>query len=585
MNAEQKISFLRTVTMFEDLTSDELADLVHIVTAYTFKPGAIIAYQRDVADKLYIVQQGRLEEYFVNEAGEVVEKYPYLPGSAFRDVWLISPTTHPGTIRAVRAGTLLTIKSSDFLAWLSRHPNATLDMSEEAWRMVEDIPALAGTQHYRRFELLPGEKVIFGTRRSRWVLVGKILIPLLLILTIAAFFIWLSLGLSLWIELVLVFIFVIGPLLWAGYSLFDWFNDYILLTNKFVLHREYDLFQFQGHIDKVPLEQVQSVNAVKNSVVQSILHIGDIRITTAAQATALFFNNVGRPTELQEKISAAAQDARRAGRALGQARSQQVIRESVESYYQLPPQLERDAPEEDGSKSAESAQQTRPSWFRRRYGYRVVEGDIITFRRHWIVFVRHAIWPLIALGGWILIVSTIGIFSGPTMTNPVFALIALSFLALILFGLYWYFENWRNDIYRLTSNMVIDLAKLPLGFGSSRTEAALSNVQNVTALQPNLLSTLLRYGEVTVETAGASANIVFLDVARPNQVQADIFQRIQRVRNDQSQRQEEQRRREFITMMDVFRQLEEQRNLPGRTPRPDEHIDDSYDEDVQWYSS
>ena len=153
------------------------------------------------------------------------------------------------------------------------------------------------------------------------------------------------------------------------------------------------------------------------------------------------------------------------------------------------------------------------------------------------------------------------------MTNPIFALIALSFLALILFGLYWYFENWRNDIYRLTSNMVIDLAKLPLGFGSSRTEAALSNVQNVTALQPNLLSTLLRYGEVTVETAGASANIVFLDVARPNQVQADIFQRIQRVRNDQSQRQEEQRRREFITMMDVFRQLEEQRNLPGRTPQ------------------
>ena len=69
---------LRTVTMFEDLTSDELADLVHIVTAYTFKPGAIIAYQRDVADKLYIVQQGRLEEYFVNEAGEVVEKIPFI---------------------------------------------------------------------------------------------------------------------------------------------------------------------------------------------------------------------------------------------------------------------------------------------------------------------------------------------------------------------------------------------------------------------------------------------------------------------------------------------------------------------------
>lgn len=587
MNAEQKRNFLRTITMFEDLTDDELADLVHIVTAFTFKSGAIIAYQRDVADKLYIVQEGRLEEFFVNESGEVVDKYPYLPGSAFRDVWLIRPTAHPGTIRAVRPGALLTIKSSDFLTWLTRHPTATLDMSEEAWRLVEEIPALAGIQHYRRFELLPGETVIFGTRRSRWVLVGKVIIPLLLVLGIGVLILSVTMPQTWpdWLESLMAFLLVIGPILWAGYSFFDWFNDYILLTNKYIFHREYDLFRFQGRIDKVPLEQVQSVNAIKDSVVQSILRIGAIRITTAAQETALAFDNVGQPTELQEMITAAAQDARRAGRALVQARSQQVIRESVESYYQLPPQLEQDSVPGDESNSAESRQQASPSWIRRGFGYRVVEGDMITFRRHWIVFVSRAIWPLFALAAWILVVSAIGIFSNLEMTETVPMMIALSSLAVILLALYWYFENWRNDIYRLTSNMVIDLTKLPLGFGSSRTEAPLSNVQNVKALQPNLLSTLLRYGEVTVETAGASANIVFMDVARPNEVQADIFERMQRVRADQSQRQEEQRRREFITMMDVFRQMEEQRNLPDRTPGLDQRIDDNDDEDSRWYSS
>ena len=44
--------FLGKLTIFSDLSEEELEDLARICEEYEFDNGATIAYQRDVADKL-----------------------------------------------------------------------------------------------------------------------------------------------------------------------------------------------------------------------------------------------------------------------------------------------------------------------------------------------------------------------------------------------------------------------------------------------------------------------------------------------------------------------------------------------------
>jgi hypothetical protein len=132
--------------------------------------------------------------------------------------------------------------------------------------------------------------------------------------------------------------------------------------------------------------------------------------------------------------------------------------------------------------------------------------------------------------------------------------------------LVWRLEDWRNDIYQITDRYVMDIDRSPFGFGESRKQADLGNVQNATANKPGIVATLFNYGNVTVETAGASPDIIFERVAHPNRVQSDIFKRREQYRNRQRIQEGEQRRKEYAVLLDVYHQAQEQERIPKRTP-------------------
>ncbi|MDT8307791.1 MAG: hypothetical protein RRC07_17785, partial [Anaerolineae bacterium] len=99
-----------------------------------------------------------------------------------------------------------------------------------------------------------------------------------------------------------------------------------------------------------------------------------------------------------------------------------------------------------------------------------------------------------------------------------------------------------------------------------RKQAPLSNVQNVNADRPGLLPTLFNYGNVYIETAGATADITFESVMKPSQVQQDIFERREQLRRQQQRQEGERRRKELALMFDVYQQAVEQGRIPRRTP-------------------
>ena len=116
------------------------------------------------------------------------------------------------------------------------------------------------------------------------------------------------------------------------------------------------------------------------------------------------------------------------------------------------------------------------------------------------------------------------------------------FIFFILAWLVWRYEDWANDMFQLTDRDVIDIDRKPFGFGESRKQAPLRNIQNVRAERPGFFATLFDYGYVYVETAGAQSDITFDKIPHPSVVLSDIFRRLDDFREAQRRREGETRR-------------------------------------------
>ena len=199
----------------------------------------------------------------------------------------------------------------------------------------------------------------------------------------------------------------------------------------------------------------------------------------------------------------------------------------------------------------------------RRYGWRVVDGNTITYRKSIFVLAKRIAVPLAVLIG---LAVFIGLAVYLDVTLWVIALVATIVGFGDVLGLIWQLEDWRNDIFQLTDRFIIDIDRTPFGFGESRKQAAISNVQNVDATRPGFFPTLFNYGFVTVDTAGAKADIVFEYVPNPEIIQGDIFQRLDDFRRQQRINEGSARRQEYALLIDVYRQAMEQQRIPPRTP-------------------
>ena len=555
--------FLGKLAIFEALSEDELDDLARICEEYEFEDGATIAYQRDVAEKLIIVRDGRLFAFEVDNQGEVLDRQAYSKGKYFEDTWLFTPLTHKATLRSVGAGRLILIDHEDFIQFIADHPAALekLELTDEAWREAEGTQYAQPKRRVRTLSLLPDEIVLFNVRRSIWRLVIQVIGPL------ALYAIWLG---ALWgffelrgtIALVATVIPGIIVAFFTVFRVLDWRNDYFVITNKHVMHREYSLWRFQATVNKTPIDQIQSVEVLRPGLTATILNVGTARVTTAAHSGIVLFDYIDNPDEVEEVINRLREQVQ----ALDAGRAQAIMRASLEEHFEAPPPFTEFTDEEEEEFEEEKEVRTGPlavvaSFFEgisHAISSRVVEGDAITYRKHFFTLLGHT---------WINIAVGLGLMVLVALVPSLEAAGCLSLLWLANFGWFvWRFEDWRNDTFQVSSRYVIDIDRQPFGFGESRKQAELGNVQNVSANRPGIFATIFNFGDVYIETAGATADITFEKVVNPNRIQSDIFQRREAFRQKQKVMESSQRRKEYAVLLDVYQQAQEQNRLPQRTP-------------------
>ncbi len=555
---------LSELDIFADLDEEELAALADFSEEFEYAAGSNIAYQRDLAEKFFIVLSGRLYAYQVDSQGVVRDSRSYLPGQYFEDAWLFKPGVHQYTLRGSEAGRLIIIDQKKFLEFLNDYPEVIdfLYLSEEAQQAADNSLVGEKTQNIQALSLLQDEIVEYRTRRTKWLLVLNLVVPLTLFLLFAAFLIgsdFLSPGTGSFLLLISAVIFLAV----AAWRSLDWSNDYFVITSKHLIHHEFSLRRIQAAVIKTPVDQIQSVEVEKPSFLATLLNTGTVRVTTSAHTASIIFDFIDDPDEVKQIVNRLREQVK----SVDEGRAQTLMRASIEEHFNARPAVIKVGGMEDEDDYYEDYETPLEllgriySGIFRGIGSRVEDGEVITYRKHIFTMFKRVWLPVFF--AFILIVA-INAISSATPKLILFGMLLIDLLWLI-----WRFEDWRNDTFQVTDRYVIDIDRKPFGFGESRKQAELGNIQNVNAKKPGFLATMFNYGYVQIETAGASANITFEKVGNPNRVQSDIFQRREAFKQGQQIRQGESRRKEYAVLLDVYQQALEQNRIPQRTVTED----------------
>lgn len=550
---------LRQVSLFAGLTDADLALVELLVKRVRYAAGATVCRQGEVSDAFYIVDSGELQVLNVDARG--VERIidTLQPGQCFGETTLLLREPSKTTLRVTTEAELLAIPREDLNRLLNDHGDLRTrllaGMSPETMR------------RFTRWQfpwLMPGEVSILVTRKHWWALLQGLAAPagLTMVLVILALGVT-ALGMGM-LPIVaawaLAFAVAVLASLYAG---IDWRNDLYIVTNRRVVHLERVLLVRQERRE-APIEKIQNVEVRQPTYFDKIIGMSDVVIATAAVGGTIVFATIPNGAGVRDRIFEQIQRAQALQMFEEHERLKQEIRVKlgrIPAPVSPPPQTRRP---EGGERIRRPAKQVSGGLF----ALRIERDGTVTWRKHWTALAKQVWRPLILLLALLVVLwlSLIG-------TLPSFLPLLLSGLMVAMLGwVVWEWVDWRNDIYMVSQTRLVNLERNPLGVIKKSVEAPLIAVTNVSYRQPNLLAVALNIGDVLIETAGATGQLIFISMYQPSQVANEILQYVENVRGRQRQAQREQQRADFLDWLHAYHSFLEEEGVAKppalQTPTP-----------------
>lgn len=157
--------------------------------------------------------------------------------------------------------------------------------------------------------------------------------------------------------------------------------------------------------------------------------------------------------------------------------------------------------------------------------FRGGEKVILVRRRHWLVFVfaivRIGVLMLVALTApLVLKILTPDFFDNYSYAVYLAAALILELLWMVLFLTVadFYLDAWIITDQRLVFTELHGL------FNRTSSSVSLANIQDVSVAVSGILATILKFGNVTIQSAGTAGNFVFKQVGNPDKVKELILQ-------------------------------------------------------------
>jgi len=154
------------------------------------------------------------------------------------------------------------------------------------------------------------------------------------------------------------------------------------------------------------------------------------------------------------------------------------------------------------------------------------EVVVIWVKRHVLALLARLTFPvalLIAPILFLIIEELLGMTFTSIITDNFFwtALATLPFILLSAFLALYYYLDWRNDDFIITTKRVIHIERILL-YGEQRDEAPLVRIQDVTVMYHNILSQFFDFHDLAIKTAGAGV-IKITGIPEADRIQEIIF--------------------------------------------------------------
>lgn len=548
---EQLAETFRQVPFFKELRPSDLRALAVACQIKTYRAGAELYRQSDVDNLLYILTAGQVALYRVDPQG--VESFIGLrePGP---DGWLGEASVLLGDAHDVTA--------------LAYTDLAVIELERKALaQLMREDPGLRGRLNPKQENAdrlnaphfkwqAADESVIKLVREHAWALYRRMVIPVVALIGLLVAGVVFGSVIS---VLTIVFL-VLGALVFVGigaYVFIDWHDDFYVVTNKRVVHID-QIPGIRQKLEEAPLSAIQEIQFARNSILAHVLDFGDLRVETFGGSVAM--KDVPQPEKVKSLIFREIEKVR--------SRARAAARKAIhdELHRRVGQKQTSSAPPVAAAPSEAPSGTTLVSFLGGALRYffprlREVAGDSVIYRKHWVALLRKSKYPLTGLV-FTMIATLIwwnrGLLLGllPDSFWVAWLVLLLVFAAWSL----WIFEDWRNDLYIVTSTRLIDIQRVPFLLQETRKESGLDKVQTMEVKILTPWARLLRYGNVIIRVPGAVYE--FNDVQNPTAVQIEISKRVDQFKRRQAENEARGRRTELSDWFAVYDQIRQGYRAP-----------------------
>ena len=514
MNPLNLTLLLSGIIPFEGMGESELGKLASEGREVSFQKGEYLYGVGKPANQFFVVMEGKIKLNV--RKGKTVRTLGILTQGEFFGEDLLVGTKRISSAKGLESGKVFTIGRKSLTHYLKNHPDA-----QKLLHLTASSRKIASK---RSMKWLGTDEVIYViTRRHPFRLSLQLILPSLLLLVALgllgfgfvepSFF-----GMGMLMGLLLG----VGGLAWLIWRIVDWTNDFYVISNRRVIWIEKIVALYDSR-HEAPLEQIQSADQIFNPVLRRFIDYAKVIVNTYTGSITMDW--AWHPQEVVRYTNALRDRSRRYAKQMSMEAMEVVISQRL--GYANPGTPIAAAHKPAAPKKKKIAQLR---WFANSLKLRYQEGDIITYRKHWYILIKK-IWFQSFL---LILLSMLAIY---IYGSGIWAELLIScawgglFLGAFTWWLYSYVD-WRNDIYVLTLDKILDIKRTPLTRESKR-EATLDRILSTETQRVGIVPLLLNVGNVIINIG--TEQFSFEGVFNPNGVQYEINER----RNAAKKRKEE----------------------------------------------
>ncbi|NWF64152.1 MAG: cyclic nucleotide-binding domain-containing protein [Chloroflexi bacterium] len=519
---KDRVLFLDKLHIFGGLDQDQLTGIAPRLQEKSIPAGTVVFKRGDKPDGFYMIYQGRVKVTLPDsEKGERQIAILYR-ADYFGEEALFENRDRSATITAVDECLLLFLSRQDFEALFKRYENL-----KPNFQVAIKSRKLARSTNFKW--LGKNEVIYFIARRHKIRLFQALVAPFFSLLGCLALILF-GISLDSFILPTVGSTLAVGVLLWGIWSAIDWSNDYYIVTNQRVIWLE-KVIGVHDSREEAPLGTILSVG-VETDALGRILKYGNVIVRTFVGK--LEFEYVDHPQQAADMI----REYWERTKAITTRSQMDVMKDTIKQKLGLPVEKRKEVELAPVVPVNEEKVLHMPLWLlalQNLMQLRIEDAGKVTYRKHWLVLLRQAWRPLglFFLGSAFLVWRIFRIATLPELTflrvnaagsySPDFPIILILLLFIPIGGWLWYeFEDWKNDIFRVTNDEIFDIDKKPFGSEEKRT-AQIENILSTSYKREGIIEFLFNYGTVYISVGGTQ--MAFEDVMDPAAVQADINRR------------------------------------------------------------